>query len=120
MLCYQSYTLIGVCMGRISTNLGLRIKELREKNNLTQSKLAELINMEASNLSKIERGVQMPKEESIENILNILNVDTKELFDFEHYKPQDEIIENLVTILKSSTQKELQMYYKIINAIKEC
>ena len=107
-------------MGRISTNLGLRIKELRERNNLTQSRLAELINMEASNLSKIERGVQMPKEENLESIMKILKIDIKELFDFEHYKPKDEIIKNLINIFENSTTKELQMYYKIINSIKEC
>ena len=49
-------------MGEISKKLGLRIKELREKQGYTQLKLAEILNMEASNLSKIERGVQIPKE----------------------------------------------------------
>ena len=56
-------------MGEISRKLGLRIKELREKRGLTQLKLAEILNMEASNLSKIERGVQIPKEESLEKSL---------------------------------------------------
>ena len=39
-------------MGIISKNLGIRIKKLRERNNLTQLKLAEIINMESSNLSR--------------------------------------------------------------------
>ena len=42
-------------MGEISKKLGLRIKELREKQGYTQLKLAEILNMEASNLSKIEK-----------------------------------------------------------------
>ena len=67
-------------MGEIARKLGLRIKELREKQGLTQLKLAEILNMEASNLSKIERGIQIPKEESLENISNALKVDVKELF----------------------------------------
>ena len=40
-------------MGEIARKLGLRIKELREKQGLTQLKLAEILDMEASNLSKI-------------------------------------------------------------------
>ena len=106
-------------MGNISKRLGLKIKELRERNNLTQLKLAELINMESSNLSKIERGMQMPKEETLEEIIKVLNVDLKELFDFEHLKPHEEILKILINILINSKTQELQTYYKIINSIRE-
>ena len=106
-------------MGNISKRLGLKIKELRERNNLTQLKLAELINMESSNLSKIERGMQMPKEETLEEIIKVLNVDLKELFDFEHLKPHEEILKILINILINSKTRELQTYYKIINSIRE-
>lgn len=68
-------------MGEISKKLGLRIKELREKQGYTQLKLAEILNMEASNLSKIERGVQIPKEESLEKLAQAFNVNLRDLFD---------------------------------------
>ena len=71
-------------MGEISKKLGLRIKELREKQGYTQLKLAEILNMEASNLSKIERGVQIPKEESLEKLAQAFNVNLRDLFDYEH------------------------------------
>ena len=106
-------------MGTIATKLGLRIKELRVRNNLTQSKLAELINMETSNLSKIERGIQMPKEETLESIIKALNIDLKELFDFQHFKKDEEIFKILTKILKQSSTEELHAYYKIINSIRE-
>ena len=106
-------------MGDITKRLGLKIKELRERNNFTQLKLAELINMESSNLSKIERGIQMPKEETLEEIVKVLNIDLKELFDFEHFKSQDELLHSLINILKKSTTEELRSYYKIINSIRE-
>ena len=69
-------------MGEISKKLGLRIKELREKQGYTQLKLAEILNMEASNLSKIERGVQIPKEESLEKLAQAFNVNLRDLFDY--------------------------------------
>lgn len=75
-------------MGEISKKLGLRIKELREKQGYTQLKLAEILNMEASNLSKIERGVQIPKEESLEKLAQAFNVNLRDLFDYEHFYRQ--------------------------------
>ena len=106
-------------MGYIAKNLGLRIKEIRERNGLTQQMLAELINMETSNLSKIERGIQMPKEESLEKIINILKIEAKELFDFEHMQPKEQLAKNITGIINNSSFKELQTYYKIINSVKE-
>ncbi len=106
-------------MGEISKKLGLKIKELRERNKLTQFKLAELINMEPSNVSKIERGIQMPKEETLEAIVKVLNIDLKELFDFHHFKSNEEILNILIEILNKSSTEELRVYYKIINSIRE-
>ncbi len=106
-------------MGDIARNLGIRIKELRERNNLTQQKLAELINMESSNLSKIERGIQMPKEESIESIVKILGIDIHELFEFEHITPKEQLINNIMNIVKNSSYEQMQTYYKVISAIKD-
>lgn len=68
-------------MGEISKKLGKRIKELRERKKLTQLVFAEMVNMESSNISKIERGIQIPKEESLIKIAKALNVTVKDLFD---------------------------------------
>ncbi len=101
-------------MGEITKNLGLRIKELREKRGLTQFKLAELINMEASNLSKIERGVQIPKEESLEKFAKVFEVDVKDLFDYEHFSDRKTLIKRINTVLENLEDNELRKYYKII------
>ena len=101
-------------MGEISKNLGLRIKELREKRGLTQLKLAEILNMEASNLSKIERGVQIPKEESLENISKALEVEVKELFNYGHFADKYSLITKINKILELSDDKTVQKYYRIL------
>ncbi len=106
-------------MGEISRKIGLKIKEIRERNQLTQFKLAELINMEPSNLSKIERGIQMPKEETLEAIVKVLNIEFKELFEFEHFQTKEKLYKDIINTLNNSTKEELQTYYKIINSIKE-
>ena len=86
-------------MGEIARKLGLRIKELREKQGLTQLKLAEILDMEASNLSKIERGIQIPKEESLDNISKALNVEVKELFDYTENINKQDLILKINTLL---------------------
>ena len=101
-------------MGEIARKLGLRIKELREKQGLTQLKLAEILNMEASNLSKIERGIQIPKEESLENISNALKVDVKELFNYTHIINRQELISKITALLENTNEKTLQRYYRIL------
>ena len=101
-------------MGEISRKLGLRIKELRERQGLTQLKLAEILNMEASNLSKIERGVQIPKEESLEKISKALNVEVMELFNYEHFTDKKNLITQINRILEASDDKTVQKYYKLL------
>lgn len=101
-------------MGEIARKLGLRIKELREKQGLTQLKLAEILDMEASNLSKIERGIQIPKEESLENISNALKVDVKELFNYTHIINRQELISKITALLEKTNEETLQRYYRIL------
>ena len=101
-------------MGEIARKLGLRIKELREKQGLTQLKLAEILDMEASNLSKIERGIQIHKEESLENISSALNVDVKELFNYTHIVNKKDLISKINILLESSNEETLQRYYRIL------
>ena len=99
-------------MGEISKKLGLRIKELREKQGYTQLKLAEILNMEASNLSKIERGVQIPKEESLEKLAQALNL--RDLFDYEHFTDKSLLISKINKILENSDLETVQKYYRIL------
>ena len=95
-------------MGEIARKLGLRIKELREKQELTQLKLAEILDMEASNLSKIERGIQIPKEESLEKISNALRVDVKELFNYSHIENRQDLLLKINSLLENSNEETLQ------------
>ena len=101
-------------MGEIARKLGLRIKELREKQGLTQLKLAEILDMEASNLSKIERGIQIPKEESLERISRALKVDVKELFNYSHIANRKDLISKINSLLENSNEETLQRYYRIL------
>lgn len=106
-------------MANLSKQLGLRIKELRKRQKLTQSQLAELIGMETTNLCKLENGGQLPKEENIEKIAKYLNVEIKELFEFGHLKTTDELRDELITLIRAACPKELELYYRLITSVRE-
>ena len=87
---------------------------MREKCGFTQLKLAEILNMEASNLSKIERGIQIPKEESLEKLTQAFGVEMEDLFDYGHFADKSELIDRINEILEKSEPDEVQIYYKIL------
>lgn len=63
--------------GMISMNqkaIGRRIKTARENKRLTQEQLAELVDLSPMHVSVIERGVKLPKLETLINIANVLDV----------------------------------------------
>lgn len=66
----------------IKRHLGIRIAKLRKKNALTQEKLAEKANYSVEFISFVERGINAPSLLGCERIANALNVEMKDLFDF--------------------------------------
>ena len=106
-------------MSTLSMQVGKRIKELREAKGMKQVELADLIDMEATNLSKLEKGVHLPKEDNLSKITNALNVEIKDLFDFGHIKTKQELVNDINTIFEQSTLEEMQFFHKILMSYKE-
>ena len=60
-------------------NIGEKIRNAREDMDLSQRDMANLIPMNQSNYSKIERNVQEPNLEQLRRICQILNLDPRYL-----------------------------------------
>ena len=60
-------------------NIGEKIRNKREDMDLSQRDMANLIPMNQSNYSKIERDVQEPNLEQLRRICQILNLDPRYL-----------------------------------------
>ncbi len=103
-------------MSDLSEKLGLRIKELRIKKGLKQCDLADKLNMERSNFTRIESGKQRPNDENLVKIAQALNVEVKDLFDFEHEKPEKELMSEIIEILQSHPERTKD-FYNIIKAL---
>lgn len=56
------------------------LKELREKENLTQESLAKLINVDRSTIAKWETGEASPRSDKLPTLANVLNCTIDDLF----------------------------------------
>lgn len=97
--------------------LGKRIKEIRTRQGLTQENLAEKIGVGQRNLSKIECGSNFVTSETLARILSALNVEAKELFDFNHNNNTDILKQELLEAITNETI-DLNLMYRFYDAIK--
>ncbi len=66
----------------INLKVGLKIRVERQKQKISQEKLAELAELNRNSIGLIERGETNVTLKNLENIANALNIDIKELFNF--------------------------------------
>lgn len=83
--------------GAIITNLGERIKSLRQQKKLTLAELAEVSNLSAGHLSQIEQNKKMPSLLALTSIAEVLEVNPRYLLESE---------ENQVTIVRANLRPE--------------
>ena len=103
----------------LAVKLGKRIREIRLSKGLKQSGVADLLEMERSNYTRIENGKQSPSDRNLEKIAMILGVSLKDLYDFEHLKSKDELVDLITELLPKFTEKELQYTYKMLLNLKQ-
>ena len=63
-------------------NLGIHIRQLRERKDLSQQNLADMCNFPKSTLARIERAEMNTSIKTLVKIANALEIEPKELLDF--------------------------------------
>ena len=58
---------------------GIRLKTLRQENGLTQKELADLVNVNQSQISRYEQNT-MPEYPTLNKIAKVLNIKIEDLF----------------------------------------
>ncbi|MBV5340794.1 MAG: helix-turn-helix transcriptional regulator [Deltaproteobacteria bacterium] len=97
--------------------LGARIKELRKSRAMSQEQLAEKIVVDPKHLSRIEVGRGFPSLDALENIANVLGVEMKELFEFQHLDSADSVANAVDSFLESATENEMRILLKLLRAL---
>lgn len=104
--------------------LGSHIAKIRKGRGLTQSELAELIDVSIETISRLERGVSVPSLKTVENLSIALNVPLKVLFDFKYtIKLREPVTEKeiskLLAYLRTKRISDIKMSYRVLRGIFE-
>ena len=99
-------------------SIGKRIKEIRLEKGMTQKELAEKCGMFDSALRRIENGKQNPKIETIERIIEALNIPFTDIIDDDelrlsvnkHFKETEQILDAVENFFSQDTKYALCLY----------
>jgi transcriptional regulator with XRE-family HTH domain len=105
-------------MDDINQLFGRRLRSLREQRGLTQEQLGEQADVSFKHLGAIERGSENPTIELVGKLATALNVQARDLFEFEHEKTTPaELRRSLNDLLKEADVAALQQAVKLLRAI---
>ena len=105
----------------IKNLLGEKIKRLRKMRGYTQEQFSELIDITPRNLSRIEVGESFVSAETLDKILNALNVPADILFSYEHLKGEKELLADIYTYIDKikSNPDQLEKLHRMLRFMAE-
>ena len=112
-------------MQNIKKLFGLKLKQVRINKNLTQEKLAELVDINPRQLSRIESGNSFPSVSTLEKMCTVLDVLPVDLFNFTDKKLEElgeriKMPESIENILESEQKlKFLELAIRAVNNDKK-
>lgn len=100
------------CMENAIELVGHKIKEIRKRKNISQEKLAKMIDMNHRSIVRLENSYSKPSLETLNKIAKALNVKITDFFETETIKSRTEIIKDIQNSIDSMNDNELKMFYK--------
>ena len=97
--------------------LGLKVKEYRQKQKLTQEKLSELVDVDQKHISRIEAGGSFPSSELIGRVATALKVEPKDLFEFYHLQSEKDLKKDINLMLEQLSKENLSLVYKFVRTL---
>ena len=105
--------------------IGSQIAKIRNDREVTQERLAELINVTPETISRLECGVSIPSIKTLEKISHALNTPLKDIFDFTYLEvsEKDDALKNeiarLIAFIKTKKASDIKMCYRLLKVIFE-
>ncbi|MBR6162888.1 helix-turn-helix transcriptional regulator [bacterium] len=103
-------------------NLGKKIKELRTNMGYTQERLAELVDIDAKNLSKIENGGHSPSYITLSKLSKVLEFNFCNIDNTQKVEPlsKHKYYQKSLKILNTAdSPEELESYYSILKVAQK-
>ena len=80
---------------------GQNVQKYRKYRNLTQEKLAELVGVDVTSISAVETGKYFPSADDLTKIVEVLQVNFSDLFEFDSLVSNEEIFNDIVEIISA-------------------
>ena len=97
--------------------LGMRVREIRKLRGLSQERLAEKVGVDPKQISRIEGGKSAPSFETLESLAIHLQVEMKDLLDFQHLVAEESIEDQVLRLLGMMDEKTKRMTIRILLAM---
>ena len=92
-----------------------KLREHREKLNMTIEQLSEKSDIDVNTLARIEIGLHKPKTKTIVNIFNALNMTSESFFNVEAFTRKKYHISKIGKQFEKLSVEEKKLFLKIIN-----
>lgn len=103
----------------IKQELGKKIKYMRLAKGYTQEKLSEMIDISQKALSSIEIGENFVTAETLDKLLNALEITSEELFATNKFKDTKELIQKInenIALIGNNSEK-LEIIYNLTKSL---
>ena len=101
----------------LKQRFGIRLKELRNKADLTQAELAERVGIATKTQGCIETGRNFPSASLIEKYAEVFNVDLSEILDISHIADESYLLTQINTMLKQANSEQTTIVYKFLKSL---
>lgn len=98
----------------LKKRFGKRIQELRMKNALKQSELAEKVGIATKHQSCIETGKNFPSADLIERYAEIFKIDTADLLLIQNDKSKSALIKEVNELLNKASEIEVKKVHRVV------
>lgn len=103
----------------IKKQLGQRIKHLRQERGFSQEVFAEKLGIATRTLCGIEIGKNFFTSNTLEKILEVLEITPQDLFRVNHYQPREDLEKEIIeTIHGIKDREKIEIIYKIIKSFE--
>ena len=99
-------------------DLGNRIRQVRNEQELTQEQLAELCGLSAAHIGHIERGTRALSSETLFKISIVLNVSVDYLF-FDSVPNDEKQFTYISSILKDKPKEKVKQFLSTVRALAD-
>lgn len=104
-------------MQTVKELLGMRVREVRKLRQLSQERLAEKVGVDPKQISRIEGGKSAPSLETLESLARSLQVEMKDLLDFQHLIDEERIEDQALKLLLLMDDKTKLVAIRILHTL---